>query len=376
MKARFLHILLFLLTWATSVVGQVTGTSWWNTDYNTTEGTEFWVTFMRSSGAAESDSERKLSFYLFLTTDHNETKVLISNPNSSFSREVNLNSGEHKIIQIPSEEVYLEMDNYDYNRAVNITSNNPISVYSASRHQSGKYDASNVLSIPALTNSYVVQTYVVDNAATEFAIIATADQTIDMYLRKVQLNPDTFDLSDRPLSDTVNKIRIDTTITLSKGQSYLYRETEDLFTDLSGSVLCSNKAFAVLIGGQEVQINTTPNHIFHQSTPADQLGKTFIVTPTIHASQTTQSVDDIVRITATESNTMIYRNGTYVKTLNALETYQDTIYTGTNPEVVSYTSSKAVACYLYATDQNYITGNANKNQAAPTRQLLLHKSMG
>ena len=33
------------------------GSSWWNTDYNTTEGTEFWVTFMDNYGKQVPDKD-------------------------------------------------------------------------------------------------------------------------------------------------------------------------------------------------------------------------------------------------------------------------------------------------------------------------------
>ena len=76
------------------------------------------------------------------------------------------------------------MDGVVYDRGLNVTSNNPISVYATSHHNSGKYDGTNVLPINALMNSYLVQTYIVDDGATEFAIIAGETQDIDIQIKK------------------------------------------------------------------------------------------------------------------------------------------------------------------------------------------------
>ena len=67
------------------------GSSWWNADYVTTEGTEFWVTFMRNRGSDENDTD--LELYLFATSRSNAT-VTISNPNTSYKETFTVNAGQ------------------------------------------------------------------------------------------------------------------------------------------------------------------------------------------------------------------------------------------------------------------------------------------
>ena len=356
MKNIAISILLLLLLVVSplraAIPTQYDGDSWTNTQYNTTEGTEFWVIFMRNSGGDESDAT-SMTLYLYATS-REDAIVLVENPNTNYRDSFNVQAGKQSFFKVPNDQAYIQLPRKISNLGLKVTSSKPISLYSTSHHRSGKYDATNILPAKSLLGEYTLQTYLADQYATELAIVATTNQAISISTKETIINKDEFDNNGVAVVDSI--IYQDTIVNLNKGQSFLIRS---LFItgDLSGTRLCSNAPFALYQGGQSAKITQDPeNHIFHQSYSTDQWGKTFVVVPTNNA------IVDIVRLTAAENGTIIYRNGRILKTLSSLETYQDTIYSEVtihskgnsryftqNPNTVVYTSSKAIACFLYGT---------------------------
>ncbi|MBQ6723940.1 MAG: IgGFc-binding protein [Paludibacteraceae bacterium] len=326
------------------------GDSWVNTDYNTTEGKEFWATFMRNSGGDETDAS-SMTLYLYASARANAI-VTVENPNTSYIDTFHVAAGKQRTFKVPNDQAYIQLPNVASNMGLRITSTTPISLYCTNHHRSGKYDASNILPAKSLEREYAIQTYLVDQYATEFAIVSTANQYITISVQETVLNKEDFDYGDIKV-DTV--IKTDTTVYLRRGQSYLVR-SRYITGSLAGTALCASRPIAIFQGGQSAKITRDPeNHIFHQSYSTDQLGKEFVVVPTHNA------VWDITRLTAFEDGTTIYRNGTKLVDLNKLETYQDTIRSSVTvhkakppqftqePNVVVYTTNKDIACFLYGT---------------------------
>lgn len=338
--------------------------SWRNTQYNTTEGTEFWVTFMSNSGAAEGDMET-MKLYLYATA-REDTRVTIHNPNGYGSEYFDVQAGKQASFQVKNEWAYINTKeaNTITNRGVRITSEKPISLYATNQHKSGKYDATNVLPTTALMGEYVIQTYRADVYATEFAIVATSNQNVTIKIKKTTIDQDKY---NNGIIDTVG-IPEEYTIYnykhFSPGQTYLFRATEKLdggnnietSTSLSGTTICSDSPLAVFVGGQSAKISADPeNHIFSQAYPTDKWGKSFYVTPTYGM------VYDFVQFTACKNNTQIRKDGTLIATINAKESYIDTLksvlqyidddaddptYT---PVPALYTTTNPTECYLYGT---------------------------
>ncbi len=343
---RLAYLVTLLLCVAGSIVYADNNQSWWNTQNNTTEGTDFWATFMTNSGAYSADVN-DLDLYLYVTSRQNAT-VVIQNPNYPNRRITEtITAGGQKQIKIPTALAYLTDNDIVSRKGIHITSDNPVSVYATSHHNSGKYDGTNILPTEALMGEYVVQTYTSDQYSTEFAIVAIENNTL--ITGEIKRTEENGNQTSTPFRKTLNA-----------GETYLYRSaatgqgsTTGLTISLSGSHFCSSKPFALFQGGQSAKIPQEPeNHIFHQAYPTDMWGKTFVVTPTYYA------VYDYVQITVAENNTQIFRDGTLVKTLNAFETYIDTItsrkikqnqqitYT---PTIAVYTTSKSSTCFLYGT---------------------------
>lgn len=339
--------------------------SWMNTEYNTTEGKEFWVTFMRNSGSSGLDN-RDMFLYLYATSREN-AKVTITKPNSYASPVVfNVRAGKQDSCLVPNEWAYIEDDKEVSNFAVKVTSDKPIALYATNQHSSGKYDATNILPTNALMGEYVIQTYQIDQYSTEFAIVATRSQYVTINLQKTTIDIQEYETNGKVVVTSTDTETIP--LWMSAGQTYLYRSASDdgstssnRATSLSGTTICSDYPLAVFIGGQSAKVPSDPeNHIFSQQYPTDKWGKTFYVTPT-HGM-----VYDYVQFTACKDGTKIYRNGdlTPIATINAKQSYIDTVKSqvyfesvndmGTNvtqfiPNVVKYTTSEVAECFLYGT---------------------------
>ena len=351
-----------------SLYAQTDGYNWYNTEYNSTEGTDFWVTFMCNSGAHTNDIQN-MELYLYITA-REETDITIANPNIT-APPIRLHVKAWQQVKQKIDNGWAYIYDNEKNAGIHITSTKPVSVYSTSHHNSGKYDGSNILPTDALLGSYVVQTYLRDQYATEFAIVATTNnQTIELNINEIQLDRTKFENANNPILDTIDTRNEKIIVTLNAGQTYLYRSS-NIMGSLSGTTLCSDYPFALFEGGQSVMIPSTPeNHIFHQSYPTDLYGQTFIVTPTYYA------VYDYIRITAAENGTQLYRDGKFITTLQAFETFQDTLRStkyyidddniSYTPTTAKYTTTKPVECYLYGTG-NSVNGpfisESSKRQA-------------
>ena len=149
----------------------VRGEHWVNTDYNTTEGTDFWVTFLASGGNQGVDVNN-LQVRVFATA-RQDADVTIHYTDGTFEtfhvaamnrgwKAIDLNKG------------YVLTDRVTQSKGIHVTSTTPISLYAVSQNPvAGSQDATNVLPTKALEREYVIQTYANDRWSTEFAIVAT-----------------------------------------------------------------------------------------------------------------------------------------------------------------------------------------------------------
>ena len=203
----------------------VDGSNWWNTDYNTTEGKEFWVTFMDNYGKHVQDHDLSLSIYatarkastVIVTGTWTDPITHISTP---WSKSFSVSAGGVDSIFIPNQVAYLQESNQTsntewLNKGLKITSDNPISLYTHNSNVNS-YDASLILPTQGLNKEYVIQTFSVDNQATEFAIVSTKNNnTININLRETRNNITT---------------QTELSFTLDEGQTYCYRPADRLIS--------------------------------------------------------------------------------------------------------------------------------------------------
>ena len=166
-----------------------------STSGQSTEGRDFWVTFLQ----ADQDPNNTLVLSLSISS-RTDCQVTISNPYTNYQQIVDVTAGSLQIVKIYEGNVLssnartaMQADGhvcYAVNSeiadtcALHVTATADISLF-ATNYKKATFDATNVLPTASLLDNYLVQTYTPsDHAGTNatqgshFAIIATEDNTI------------------------------------------------------------------------------------------------------------------------------------------------------------------------------------------------------
>lgn len=298
-----------------------------------TEGKDFWVTFLRADQATNNDKKFSLSF-----SAREACTVRIENPYSGYTKTVSVNANSMEDIDVfnGNDPTDRSADNavcYSFNSevtdtsALHITSDKAISVY-ATNYKKATFDATNVLPTDALLDGYMIQNYTPsdhggdnDSQGSHFCIIATEDNTVVDYVPSVytygwKRNRDGYfgysEFDGKQLGDTL------TTPVLKKGQVwYVWTGMgvgED--ADLSGTYVKARdgKKIAVFQGNPHTNLPyygfyglssavKERDHIFSQAMPTSYWGNTFALTSSMTRKR------DIVRIMALNDGTEVRING-------------------------------------------------------------------
>lgn len=361
---KWLRLFLFILCICYS--NSILADSWVNTEYNTTEGNEFYITTMKNKGAS-AENAPDLKFYLYATA-RKETRIHITNRTSTYSEYLTIPADGQNGINIPLEFIYTDVSEADQQSSVkdsfavsipqdkslyvytcnaygDLDTTKSVSLYLTNYYQGNGYEATNILPVKALEREYMVQTYRQDEAASEFVVIATEDnQTFDLY---VQLNE-----NDNVIYTTTKYFEC------NKGETRLIR-TATQKNSLAGTYVCSNAKFILLNGNQSAKIPSNVSHIFEQALSTDKWGNRYIVTPTYGREY------DYVMLTAIEDNTVITKDGVNIVTLSRGETYRDKL--ASNAAYYKSSNGKNFVCYLYET---------GRNEESPAMTLITPISMG
>ena len=352
MLRRLSHIVLclFLLLVTAPLRAQWSsrsGDSWVNTDYNTTEGKDFWVTYI-SSGGNQGQDMNNMKIRIFATARQKTNIKVIYADGSTENFQVE-EPMQRAIHDLSLSKAYILLGEEVDARAVHVQANNPISLYAVSQNPvAGSQDGTNVYPTDALGKEYVIQTYGSDKWSTEFALLSTKDYTyVDLEIHKVY-DSIVFGPSDQYADSIITKH-----IYLPRaGSVYLYRSKQAEYS-LSGTKICATQPIAVFQGGQEAMIpygTSNSNHVFSQVMPTDMWGKTYVATSTKYQKQ------DYYRLTSLVPNTEITRDQQHLITLDVSdtypdETYQDTLHTPKNVErSVVYRSANPFMLNEYLTD--------------------------
>lgn len=307
----------------------------------TTQGREFWLSFMRNGYRANNTTNH---LYLIASAKRPCT-VTVSSPHSTWSQTKTIDNGITTIV-IPDAVGYNDQQSGIADKGLFVSATDTISLFIANETQNS-YDAANVLPLQALGCRYMVQTnkslhyqnssHSEDNRAS-FLIVATEDNT------QVQITPSCQTIDNQ--SDTY-------TVTLQRGQCYHVLNKNPGYAnnadgDFSGTWIESlyDKPIAVFNGNSvtavaDAAVNEGYDHVFEQAMPADYWGKMFVVTRT-RASQTLQA--DRVKVTALLDNTDVWQNGELV--YQALSAGESRAFWLTENSCY-LESSGPVAVYLY-----------------------------
>lgn len=291
----------------------------------TTQGTDFWVTFMR----ADDDNPTELSLTISSKT---ACTVTINNPYTGWSQQVSMGNNDLQEVVIAKTDCYVGTNEAEIvtNRAIHVISTEDISVF-AGNWRSKSFDVTNVLPTVALKDEYIVQTYTPsdhedNNQGSHFAIVAIEDNTIVDYVPTAATtgNPSggagggtgsggEWGAPAR-MAAALDTVRTDT---LMAGQVwYVWSgQRNGLTADLSGTYVKARngKSIAVFNGNPHTNIPfeiRDRDHLFSQAMPTAYWGTRFTVT----ASETRKK--DKIRVLAINDGTTVTINGDSVYTFD------------------------------------------------------------
>lgn len=240
--------------------------------YPSTEGVDFWLTFLRNhGGSTDKDATVVLAVWV---SSIDGAPVGIYDSNSNLLTTLNIPAGGAVYYELPNAaKTYYPNDKGVVPSAVHVVSMDTVSRFScagfSTRGESPKMTSDMALALPtnALKYEYVVQTFVHEHDATEFAIVITEDNT------NLQVNP------TQPLKVPVPAGPF------KKGQ-VIFAESNQPETgkvvDLSGTTICADKPIAVFVGNQQGMAPRAMGgydggHTYEEITPISNWGKKFYV---------------------------------------------------------------------------------------------------
>ena len=312
-----------------------------------TEGTEFWATFLNNENTREGSSIMRLS--LIASSRENAT-VTVQNPQMGWKTSFYVTANKVAQLEIPHAQCYNYYDGSVQKRGLKVTSTAPISLY-ASNFREYTYDATIVLPVTALGKDYIIQIFENELMAKEFGIVATTNNT------QVTITPHA-----RTSDGHVKNASY--IVTLNAGETYQVM-SEDGGSDFSGSRVEANHPIAVFAGHKCINVptgNPWCDHIVEQQMPTQMWGKQFALTKTGSMNS------DRVMITAKEDGTVVKVNGSTITTLKALQSY--TYRLTANSAFVE--TSQPAACFLYieGARDNDMMGDPSSVHISPVEQRI------
>ena len=323
-----------------------------------TQGTEFWVSFMGNGFKTRYDTWSGLPDFTWLriqliVSAKRDCNCTIKNPNTSYEQSFQVNANSTYLFDnIPWDEAYMELEEHGQilNKGLRITADDTISVYCANIAEVS-FDASYILPTPALGNDYIIQTYdqsISTNSfygsyyTSAFLVVATeeGETTVDI----------------TPAVNTLDghTAHNEYSITLRKGEAYQVRSHNNYSgsRDLSGTRVTARdcKKIAVFNGNNLTMVPDGGNDsdcIFEQAMPLTAWGKKFVVTASLG-----RQLNDIVKITSAHDNNEIRRNSAVLTTLDAGESTTFELRQSDKSCFIEATQSCAVYLYNHSKDDD------------------------
>ncbi len=287
-------------------------------DGQSTEGKDFWVTFL------QADAENSKDMTLSLTISAQEAcEVYFQNEYSGYLDSIHIDANSIAEVELYKGTAQSSARNRDkvvcysfnYNMAdtsaVHVWSTANISLF-ASNYKDKSFDATNVLPTPSLLDEYYIQTYpptahADGSQGSHFCIVATEDNTVIDYIPTVRPKG----VSGWTLRDTL------TTDTLKRGQVWYVwtgKGSGDSY-DFSGTYVKARdgKRIAVFQGCPHTNIPLEVrdrDHVFSQAMPTQYWGNTFVITSSVTRKR------DKVRIMALHDDTQVYIGDSLVHTFD------------------------------------------------------------
>lgn len=333
---------------------------------SSTEGSEFWLTFMNNSQALSSDGS--LDLEVIITAAQPVTVKVTTNTGALLGQLQVTAAGGWDTLKISPQfipQLYLEqMIQSPMDAGVHVFAADSVTPFACFAYNrmglvgSSSRDAALILPVPALGTEYVVQTFKEEAMSTEFAIIATEDNT------RVYITP-----------SNGTKLGFTNPIIMNKGQVFLVESltaTDDApDVDLSGSMICADRPIAVFAGNEAALVperveGNAGDHAIEQQLPVDKLGTEFYI------SRADNTSDNAYIVTAAYDNTVVTvefldldtgTDSVFTTTLQRGQSLVDNITTPGYPTIlqliegwienVKITASNPVLVYDYLTLPSY-----------------------
>lgn len=279
-----------------------------NAKMKNSEGTEFWLCFMRNFHEDNDRTTDPLTLELFITSNQ-DAKVLIEIDGLNIKRNIQIKGGTVGSVTL-DERVELDSAAPIQRKAIHITSDNPIAVYGLNRRFQST-DTYLALPLSVLGKEYRAIGYnkLSQDLVSEMAVIATEDNTEVTIIPTARMATGQND--GQPY-----------TVKLRKGD--VYQCMSDFGTpgtsDLTGTLIKSNKKISVFSGHSCAYVPYTIgtcNHLVEQMPPINSWGKHFYVGGLKGRSAYT------LRVLANEPRTRVFESSKLVAVLDAGEFYED-----------------------------------------------------
>ena len=334
-----------------------------------TQGTEFWVSFMTNGHKYHTEAPNGGNWILtqVLISGKRDCSVTLTNPQTGWTETHQVQANNITTIDIDENIAYIDgISEQVMNKGLRITSTDTVSVFCTNiAHLS--FDASYVLPTQSLADDYIIQTYdqshyssnlsyQTQNQTSAFLIVATEDNTV------IDITPSVATMNGLPAGHEF-------TITMNMGQAYQLRSRRDgSDRDLSGTRVTARdcKRIAVFNGNTLTAIPNnggTYDHVFEQAMPVQSWGKRFVVTKSLEREY------DIVKIISASDNNIIYKNGTQIATINTGESYSFNLSGNETSCFIEASGRAAVYMYNVSRGGNMI-GDPSAVWIAPVEQRI------
>ena len=244
-----------------------------------TEGTEFWLTFGRNGQI----SQAQLQIRIVGGSKHTSGTIYFTNEDTTINFDILPYGIYDHFLDFNQSQVAYNTVMGKTNRSIHILTSESVNVYAHNHYPMTSDDVTNVLPVTALGNEYYAISYTqnVSNTMDAYAVVATMDGT------QLYHNGD--------LEETLNA-----------GEVY-YRTSN---TDMTGSRITSNYPVAFFAVNQRTRIPPliTPNSVLMQQLPpVNTWGRNFFVPVSVFDKE-------IVRIVASQNGTDITLTGGTIRT--------------------------------------------------------------
>ena len=329
---------------------------------NSSQGKEFWISFMQNGYKFySSNSYEWVENTVMISAKRACTGTIRSAANPNDHIDFSVGNNDVTLVTIPESWAYNEGNEEEIDRkAVVLTASDTVSVF-MSNVASYSFDASFVLPVESLGSEYFIQTDVQsqsDNANSQlletgsFLIVAVEDDT------EVEITPSVATLKGHGAG-------VPFVVSMSAGDTYFVRSNNNSeWRDFSGSTVfaLNGKKIAVFNGNTLTRIPGNAfngrDHVFEQATPVDSWGRRFVITSSEGRPR------DIVKITSSADDNIIYRNGEEFAIIGYGDSYEFDLFAEEGSCYIE--TSEPSIVYLYHTSWEDPYNPSNSRQGDPS----------